>query len=93
LSGHDAKISLAAGRGARPDELKREMAGQTRPVFDWVDARAPGFTMPKPTGHVLRKTGGRSKVNHLPLPGDDPRQHQTDISLAMRELYWSPSVA
>jgi UDP-glucuronate decarboxylase len=49
--------------------------------------------MPKPTGHVLRKTGGRSKVNHLPLPGDDPRQHQTDISLAMRELYWSPSVA
>ena len=41
---------------------------------------------------VLAKIGGPSRVTHLPLPGDDPKQRQPDITLARRELGWEPSV-
>ncbi len=35
----------------------------------------------------------RSQVIKLPLPADDPRQRQPDISLAERELGWMPRVS
>lgn len=34
-----------------------------------------------------------SQVIQLPLPADDPRQRQPDISLAERELGWRPTVS
>lgn len=34
-----------------------------------------------------------SQVIELPLPADDPRQRQPDISLAERELGWRPTVS
>ncbi|HXS18879.1 MAG TPA: SDR family NAD-dependent epimerase/dehydratase, partial [Polyangiaceae bacterium] len=42
---------------------------------------------------VIRLVGGKSKLCFRPLPQDDPRQRQPDISLAQRELNWSPSVS
>ena len=42
---------------------------------------------------VIVMTSSRSKLIYLPLPQDDPRQRQPDISLAMKELNWSPSVS
>jgi UDP-glucuronate decarboxylase len=42
---------------------------------------------------VLRLVGGTSKLDFRPLPSDDPRQRQPDISLAKRELGWEPAVA
>ena len=42
---------------------------------------------------VLKKVGGPSKVTHLPLPGDDPKQRRPDISLAEADLGWKPKVA
>ncbi len=41
---------------------------------------------------VLRKTGSRSRLIELPLPGDDPKQRKPDISLAQKHLDWQPSV-
>jgi len=37
-------------------------------------------------------TGNRAGIRHEPLPKDDPRQRQPDISKARRILNWSPQV-
>lgn len=41
---------------------------------------------------IIKMTSSRSKIIYLPLPQDDPRQRQPDISLARKELGWSPVV-
>jgi len=41
---------------------------------------------------ILELTGSKSKIVHLPLPPDDPKQRQPDISLARKELGWEPLV-
>jgi len=41
---------------------------------------------------VIEATGSRSKMVFLPLPQDDPRQRQPDISLAKQHRRWSPTV-
>lgn len=41
---------------------------------------------------VIRLTGSRSKVVFKPLPQDDPKQRQPDISRARRLLKWEPHV-
>jgi UDP-glucuronate decarboxylase len=54
----------------------------------------PGeFTMLELAELVLRKVGGPSKVIFQPLPQDDPRQRQPDISLAKSALGWQPTVS
>jgi UDP-glucuronate decarboxylase len=59
-----------------------------------VNLGNPGeFTMLELAEVVLRKIGGPSKITHLPLPGDDPRQRRPDITLAKAELGWQPAVA
>ncbi len=59
-----------------------------------VNIGNPGeFTMLELAEMVLKKVGGPSKVTHLPLPGDDPRQRRPDISLAEADLGWKPKVA
>lgn len=51
------------------------------------------FTMLELATMVLELTGSRSKLVHLPLPGDDPRQRKPDISLAHEQLGgWQPKV-
>ncbi len=41
---------------------------------------------------ILQLVGGHSKLIHQPLPADDPRQRQPDISLAKAKLGWQPHV-
>jgi UDP-glucuronate decarboxylase len=41
---------------------------------------------------VVRLVGGKSKVVHGPLPSDDPKQRQPDISLAKATFDWEPKV-
>jgi UDP-glucuronate decarboxylase len=41
---------------------------------------------------VLDVTGSASEVVHEPLPVDDPRQRQPDITLARERLGWEPVV-
>lgn len=42
---------------------------------------------------VLQFTDSKSKLVFLPLPADDPRQRQPDITLARSKLGWEPKVA
>ena len=41
---------------------------------------------------IIKMTGSRSKIKFCPLPEDDPRQRQPDISLAKVVLNWSPEI-
>jgi UDP-glucuronate decarboxylase len=41
---------------------------------------------------ILRLTGSSSKLIFKPLPQDDPRQRQPDISVAEMQLSWRPTV-
>ncbi len=53
----------------------------------------PGeFTMLELAERTLKLVGGKSKIVHKPLPSDDPKQRQPDITLAKRVLKWEPTV-
>ena len=53
----------------------------------------PGeFTMLQLAELVLEKVGGKSKITHMPLPSDDPKQRRPDITLAKETLGWEPKV-
>ena len=49
------------------------------------------FTMLELAELVLKMTRSKSKLVFKPLPSDDPRQRQPDISLAQELLGWSPT--
>jgi UDP-glucuronate decarboxylase len=56
-----------------------------------VNVGNPGeFTMLSLAQKVVALTGSRSTLSFKPLPADDPRQRQPDISLARRVLGWEP---
>lgn len=50
------------------------------------------FTMLELAQNVLELTESKSKIIFLPLPQDDPKQRQPDISLAKQKLNWTPKV-
>lgn len=66
---------------------------------------APGFTGPVNLGNpaettilefakkIIELTGSTSRIVYRPLPADDPRQRQPDISLAKQMLDWEPRVS
>lgn len=51
------------------------------------------FTMHELAELVLAETGSKSKLVHLPLPADDPRQRKPNIDLAKQKLNWTPKVS
>jgi len=51
------------------------------------------FTILQLAELVIELTGSRSKIEKYPLPEDDPRQRQPDISRARELLDWEPKVA
>jgi nucleoside-diphosphate-sugar epimerase len=42
---------------------------------------------------VIALTGTKSKIEMRPLPGDDPKQREPEISRARKILKWEPSVS
>lgn len=50
------------------------------------------FTIRELAEMVLRLVGGNSRLVLQPLPQDDPRQRQPDITLARKHLDWAPQV-
>lgn len=50
------------------------------------------FTIKQLAETVLAKVGGPSKLVFKPLPQDDPKQRQPDITLARNNLGWEPKV-
>jgi len=58
-----------------------------------VNLGNPGeFTIRELAEKTLAMTGSKSRLNNLPLPEDDPRQRQPDISLAKEKLGWEPVI-
>ncbi|SIT19821.1 UDP-glucuronic acid decarboxylase family protein [Insolitispirillum peregrinum] len=53
----------------------------------------PGeFSMLELAEQVIRLTGSRSQIIHMPLPADDPKQRRPDISYAKSTIDWQPTV-
>ena len=50
------------------------------------------FTILELAEKVIEMTGTLSKIIFKPLPMDDPRQRQPDITLALEKLGWTPKV-
>jgi UDP-glucuronate decarboxylase len=50
------------------------------------------FTIKELADKVIEMTGSNSKLDFRPLPEDDPKQRQPDISLARENLNWEPEV-
>ena len=50
------------------------------------------FTMIELAEAIRDLTGSRSALVHRPLPADDPRQRQPDITLAREQLGWEPKI-
>ena len=58
-----------------------------------VNLGNPGeFTILELAEKVITMTGSKSEIVFKPLPADDPRQRQPDITLAKQVLGWAPKV-
>ncbi|HEX8961592.1 MAG TPA: UDP-glucuronic acid decarboxylase family protein [Rhodocyclaceae bacterium] len=75
------------------DGLLRMM--DSPPAFSGpVNLGNPGeVTMRELAETVLSLTGSRSRLVFKPLPEDDPRRREPDITLARERLQWAPRVA
>lgn len=69
------------------------MMDSERGLFGPVNMGNPvEFTMLELAENVLRLVGSKSKLAFKPLPTDDPRQRQPNITLAKEKLGWEPQV-
>ena len=75
------------------DGLMRLMATPDE-ITGPVNLGNPGeFTIRELAEEVIELTGSSSRIIHLPLPVDDPRQRRPDISKANELFGWKPTVA
>lgn len=59
-----------------------------------INVGNPGeFTMLQLAEQIVMLTSSKSRIVHLPLPSDDPKQRQPDIGLAKEVLRWEPTTA
>jgi len=100
LKGEDITI-YGDGRQTRSfcyvDDLLEAMQRTMHTADDFtgpVNIGNPGeFTMIELAEQVIGLTGSKSRLKHLPLPADDPRQRRPDITLAKAALGgWEPKV-
>lgn len=69
------------------------MMGSRKDFLGPVNIGNPNeFTILELANKVIELTGSKSKIIRMPLPADDPTQRQPDISLAKKELNWSPTI-
>jgi len=69
--------------------VRLAMSGHSGPV----NLGNPGeMTMLEFASAIRELTGSGSEIVHLPLPEDDPKRRQPDISLARAVLGWEPRV-
>jgi UDP-glucuronate decarboxylase len=63
-------------------------------VYEPVNLGNPGeFTIKELADAVVKTCGSNSGIEYLPLPQDDPKQRQPDISRAQKLLGWNPTVS
>jgi UDP-glucuronate decarboxylase len=62
-------------------------------LFEPVNLGNPGeFSISELAEHVKTLCGSQGKIRYEPLPSDDPRQRQPNISRARELLGWEPTV-
>jgi UDP-glucuronate decarboxylase len=100
LRGHDLTV-YGTGNQTRSfcyvsdlvEGLIRLMNAEHETIHEPVNLGNPGeFTMNELAQEVARACGTEIKVTHLPLPQDDPKQRQPDISRAKKILGWQPEI-
>jgi UDP-glucuronate decarboxylase len=65
----------------------------TEDLHEPVNLGNPGeFTIKQLAEEVIRICGSSSGTTYLPLPMDDPKQRQPDITQAQTRLGWNPKV-
>lgn len=70
-----------------------KMMNSSRDLIGPVNLGNPvEFTMLELAELILKMVGGKSKLQFLPLPIDDPKRRQPDIELAKDRLDWTPKV-
>ncbi len=69
------------------------MMASPKDVTGPINMGNPGeFTIRQLAEKVLKMVGSKSKLVMQPLPQDDPRQRQPDITLAKNALGWQPQI-
>lgn len=69
------------------------MMASPRDITGPVNLGNPGeFSIIELAESVIKKVGGKSKLEMRPLPQDDPKQRQPNISLAKSLLDWEPLI-
>lgn len=78
------------------DDLIEAMMGLMNSPAEFTGPMNAGnpveFTILELAELVIELTGSKSKVVREPLPGDDPRQRQPDISIAKERIGWTPKI-
>ncbi len=75
-------------------EAFTRLMGTDDTVTGPVNLGNPGeFTIRALAEQVIALTGSRSQIEFRPLPSDDPKQRQPDISKAKELLDWAPTIA
>jgi UDP-glucuronate decarboxylase len=75
------------------DGLIRLMNTEAETINEPVNIGNPGeFTMNELAREVAEACGKEIKIKHLPLPQDDPKQRQPNITRAKQLLGWQPHV-
>ena len=73
--------------------LIRLMNTETADIHRPVNIGNPGeFTMNELAHEVAKAVGREIKIKYLPLPQDDPKQRQPDITRAKQVLGWQPTI-
>lgn len=73
--------------------LIRLMNTEAEDIYNPVNIGNPGeFTMNELAEEVAKAVGREITIKYLPLPQDDPKQRQPDISRAMAYLDWQPTI-
>jgi UDP-glucuronate decarboxylase len=63
-------------------------------VHEPVNLGNPGeFTIRQLADEVIKMCGAKSEIEYLPLPKDDPKQRQPNITRAQTLLDWNPTIA
>ena len=58
-----------------------------------VNTGNPGeFTVKELAEKVIEMTGANVEITYHPLPQDDPTKRKPDITLAQKELGWTPDI-
>jgi UDP-glucuronate decarboxylase len=77
------------------------VSDEVRGILSLMDADLTGpinignpfeFTMNELASLVIELTDSKSQIRNEPLPTDDPLRRCPDISIAERELSWTPEV-